>query len=52
LKAAIDVRKPIPIRRTRSGEGLEGGRSTGITDDSGPMKPGNGVEEKILTTRK
>ena len=24
----------------------------GSTDDSGPMKPGNSVEDKILTTRK
>lgn len=33
--------KTKPIRRTRSGEGSEGGRSTGSTNDSGPMKPGN-----------
>jgi len=32
--------------------GSEGGRSTNMTDDSGPVKPGNGVEEKILMTRK
>ena len=52
LKAAIDVKKPIPIRRTRSGEGPEGGRFTDSTDDSGPVKPGNSVEVKTLTTRK
>ncbi len=28
--------------------GTEGGRFTGSTDDSGPMKPGNRVEEKTL----
>jgi len=28
--------------------GTEGGRFTGSTDDSGPMKPGNSVEEKTL----
>jgi len=44
--------KTKPTRGTRSGEGSEGGRSTGSTDDSGPMKPGNTVEEKTLTTRK
>jgi hypothetical protein len=52
LKAAIDVKKPIPIRRTRSGEGSEGGRFTDSTDDLGPEKPGNRVEGKTLTTRK
>jgi hypothetical protein len=44
--------KTDPIRRTRKGEGAEGGRSTVITYDSGPMKPGNSVEEKTLTTRR
>jgi len=43
--------KTEPKRRTRSGEGPEGGRFTGSTEDSGPMKPGNSVEEKTLTTR-
>ncbi len=33
-------------------EGTEGGRFTGSTDDSGPMKPGNSVEEKTLRIRK
>ena len=32
--------------------GTEGGRSTGRTDDAGPMKPGNSVEEKTLPIRK
>jgi hypothetical protein len=44
--------KTEPIRRPRSGEGAEGGRSTGSTEDSGPKKPGNRVEEKALKTRK
>ena len=52
LKAARNVKKTKPIRRTRNGEGSEGGRSTGSTDDSEPMKPGNGVEDKTLRTRK
>jgi len=32
--------------------GIEGGRFTGSSEDSGPMKPGNSVEEKTLTIRK
>lgn len=44
--------KTEPTRRSRSGEGAEGGRFTRSTDDSGPMKPGNSVEDKTLTTRK
>ncbi len=32
--------------------GAEGGRFTGGTEDSGPRKPGNSVEEKTLTTRR
>lgn len=31
--------------------GAEGGRSTDSTHDSGPMKPGNSVEEHTLTIR-
>ena len=31
--------------------GAEGGRFTGSTDKSGPMKPGNSVEEKTLMIR-
>jgi hypothetical protein len=30
--------------------GAEGDRFTGSTEDSGPMKPGNSVEDKTLTT--
>jgi hypothetical protein len=40
------------MRRTRSEKGAEGGRSTGSTDEAGPMKPGNSVEEKTLRIRK
>ena len=43
--------KTEPIRRTRSGQGAEGGRSTGSTEDSGPVKPGNSVEGKTMKTR-
>lgn len=43
-------RKPNRERRPRNGEGAEGGRSTDSTDDSGPMKPGNSVEDKTLMT--
>jgi hypothetical protein len=32
--------------------GAEGGRFTGSTEDSGPVKPGNSVEDKTLTIRK
>jgi len=32
-------------------EGAEGGRLTGSTKDSGPMKPGNRVEENTLKIR-
>jgi hypothetical protein len=42
--------KPTLKRRPRNGEGAEGGRSTGSTEDSGPEKPGNSVEEKTLKT--
>ncbi len=43
------------IKRTRGGSPpergrTEGGRSVGSTDDSGPMKPGNSVEDKTLKT--
>ena len=44
--------KTEPNRKTRSGEGGEGGRFTGSTEDSGPKKLGNSVEEKTLTIRR
>jgi hypothetical protein len=36
----------------RGGKGAEVGRSADSTEDSGPMKLGNRVEEKTLTTRR
>ena len=36
---------------TLIGEGTEDGRSACSTEDSGPEKPGNSVEEKTLTTQ-
>ena len=45
-------RKPNRKGRSPSGEGAEGGRSADRTDDSGPVKPGNSVEDKTLTTEK
>ncbi len=44
------ARKPNREGHTPSGKGAEGGRSMDSTEDSGPMKPGNSVEEKTLTT--
>jgi hypothetical protein len=44
--------KPNREGDPEAGLGAEGGRSTGSTEDSGPMKPGNSVEDKTLTTRK
>jgi hypothetical protein len=38
--------------RPRGREGTEGGRFTGSTRDTGPMKPGNGVEDKTLSIGK
>ena len=44
--------KPNRIGEPEAGQGTEGGRFTDSTDDSGPMKPGNSVEDKTLTTGK
>ena len=49
---AMDTIKPNRIGEPEAGQGTEGGRFTDSTDDSGPMKPGNSVEDKTLTTRK
>ena len=49
---AKGIIKPNRIGEPEAGQGTEGGRFTGCTDDSGPMKPGNSVEDKTLTTRK
>ena len=43
-------RKLHPIRKPRSGEGAEGDRFTCSTEEAGPEKPGNRVEEKTLRT--
>ena len=44
--------KPNRIGEPEAGQGTEGGRFTGSTDDSGPMKPGNRAEDKTLKTWK
>ncbi len=44
--------KTDSIRRSRNGKGAKGDRSTGSTNETGPMKPGNRVEDKILEIRK
>jgi len=49
---AKGIIKPNRIGEPEAGQGTEGGRFTGCTDDSGPMKPGNRVEDKTLTIRK
>jgi hypothetical protein len=49
---AIGTIKPNRIGEPEAGQGTEGGRFTDSTDDSGPMKPGNRVEDKTLTTGK
>ncbi len=48
IEGCLRYHKIKPIRRTRNGESAEGGRSTGSTDDTGPVKPGNRVEGKTL----
>jgi hypothetical protein len=47
----MDFIKPNREGEPEAGQGAEGGRSTVSTDDSGPVKPGNSVEDKTLTTR-
>ena len=49
---AKGIIKPNRIGEPEAGQGTEGGRFTGSTKDSGPMKPGNSVEGKTLTIRK
>ena len=49
---AKDIIKPNRIGEPEAGQGTEGGRFTGSTEDSGPMKPGNSAEDKTLTTVK
>ena len=47
---AKDFIKPNREDEPEAGQGAKGGRFTGSTDDSGPMKPGNRAEDKTLTT--
>ena len=47
---AKDIIKPNRIGEPEAGQGTEGGRFTDSTDDSGPMKPGNSVEDKTGMT--
>ena len=42
--------KPPALPEVMTGKGTEDGRSACSTEDSGPEKPGNRVEEKTLTT--
>ena len=49
---ATGIIKPNRIGEPEAGQGTEGGRFTDSTDNSGPMKPGNRVEDKTLTTGK
>ena len=52
LIVAEGIIKPNRIGEPEAVQGTEGGRFTDRTDDSGPMKPGNRVEDKTLTTGK
>ena len=49
-KVAAGVRKPSRVGEPEAAKGAEGGRFTGSTEESGPMKPGNRVEGKTLRT--
>jgi len=49
---AKGIIKPNRIGEPEAGQGTEGGRFTVSTNDLGPMKPGNRVEDKTLTIRK
>ena len=48
VAAAKGTIKPNRRGDPEAGQGTEGGRFTDSTDDSGPMKPGNRVEDKTL----
>lgn len=49
-KVAIIRYKTLKETENPNWKGTEGGRSAWSTDDSGPEKPGNRVEDKTLTT--
>lgn len=46
--AATGTIKPNRRGDPEAGQGAEGGRFTDSTDDSGPKKPGNRMEDKTL----
>jgi len=48
-KVAISCHKTLKGTAKPNWRGTEGGRSACSTDDLGPEKPGNRVEEKTLT---
>jgi len=52
LLASMSTIKWLRDGRPPEQSQTEGGRSIGSTDNSGPMKPGNSVEEKTLTIRR
>ena len=49
---AKGIIKPNRIGEPEARQGTEDGRFTGSTEDSGPTKPGNRVEDKTLKTWK
>jgi hypothetical protein len=49
FKAAGSAIKPNRPGEPEAGKGAKGGRFTDSTDDSGPVMPGNSVEDKTLT---
>jgi hypothetical protein len=51
-KGAKDFIKPNREGEPEAGQGAKGGRFTGSTEESGPMKPGNRAEDKTLATGK
>ena len=50
-RAAGDLIKPTREGEPEAGLGTEGGRFTDSTEDLGPVKPGNRVEDKTPKTR-
>ena len=52
ILSCLGYHKTEPIRRTRNGAGCRGWQIHGHTDDLGPMKPGNRVDDKTLKIRK
>lgn len=52
VEGCYDAIKPNREGDPEAGQGAKGGRSAESTEDSGPMKPGNSVEDKTLKTDK